>query len=154
MKKQVSRAFGKTIYLLGIDGNGTKYWLEEATFDCGWYWGLGYVETYTNNRNPKLSRDINSHEHFDTKFLKHYQDFDNFFEKTVLNEKETWQLLELMKSAYIMREYSDTLHRGGAHLTQNPCKDIIQNLDEYTRINTKVIPAIMNQVYKLLGKED
>ena len=52
MKKEKRFAFGKNIYLLGSDKDGVKYWLEEASWDCGWYWGFGYVETYTNNSNP------------------------------------------------------------------------------------------------------
>ena len=36
-------------YLLGRDEEGINYWLEEPSWDCGWYWGFGYVETYTTN---------------------------------------------------------------------------------------------------------
>ena len=54
MKKQTTTAFKKKIYLLGADAEGTKYWLEAPSWDCDWYWGFGYVETYTNN-NCKYS---------------------------------------------------------------------------------------------------
>lgn len=47
MDKQRSRAFGKKIYLLGEDKCGDRYWLEEPFWDCGWYWGFGYIETYS-----------------------------------------------------------------------------------------------------------
>lgn len=40
MKKEKRKAFGKNIYLLGEDTEGTKYWLEEASWDCNWYWGF------------------------------------------------------------------------------------------------------------------
>ena len=63
--KKQSKAFGKDIYLLGEDQDGTKYWLEAPHFDCGWYWGFGYIETYTNNRRPDLAKDIASHQHID-----------------------------------------------------------------------------------------
>lgn len=46
MKKEKRHAFGKDIYLLGVDADGTRYWLEAPSWDCGWYWGFGYVEVY------------------------------------------------------------------------------------------------------------
>ena len=69
MKKQKNHAFGKDIYLLGKDNGDTLYWLEAGSWDCKWYWGFGYVETYTNNNHPSRSRDISSHQHFDSLFL-------------------------------------------------------------------------------------
>ena len=45
MKKEKRKAFGKKIYLLGKDAEGVKYWLEEASWDCNWYYGFGYIET-------------------------------------------------------------------------------------------------------------
>jgi len=158
MKKTVSHAFGKDQYLLGKDSNGVYYWLEESTFDCGWYWGIGYIETFTNNENPKIARDINMHTHFDSLFFKQqnkngYDAFKEFFTETVLTEKETWTLIELMKTLYTFREYSDTLNRGGSHYTKNPLSEKIKNESEYNRINKEVIPEILKEVYKLLGDE-
>ena len=144
MKKEVIIRNGRKQYLLGRDDIG-KVWLEEAHWDCNWYWGLGYVEMF-----GKLS----CHTHFDIQFFRSnkngYDRFKELIRETPLSDKELWQLLELMKSAYTMREYSDMLYRGGSHYTENPCKDIIKNDSEYKRINEEVIPAIMNQVYALL----
>ena len=156
MKKQKSYAFGKDQYLLGKDSDGVCYWLEESKFDCGWYWGIGYVETFTNNKNPGKAKDINSHSHFDSMFFKQknkngYDAFKEFFEETVLTEKETWTLLELMKTLYTLREYSDTIHRGGAHYTNNPLSEKIKNQSEYDRINKELIPAVLQEVYNLLS---
>ena len=61
MNKEMDRAFGKQVLLLGIK-DGEKVWLEMPTFDCNWYWGFGYLETYTGSQ-PSKSRDILSHTH-------------------------------------------------------------------------------------------
>ena len=155
MEKKKSHAFGKDIYLLGRDVHGTNYWLEKASWDCGWYWGFGYVETYTNNRIPGKSKDISSHQHFNGLFFNlnklSYDVFKEFFVETPLSNDEIWELLELMRSFYTAREYADMLHVGGSHFTTNPCKEIIQDLGEYDRINKVVIPAICEAVYDLLG---
>ena len=154
MLKRKTRAFGKDVYLLGKDKNGVSYWLEAATWDCDWYWGGGYVETYTNNDFPERSRDIDSHQHFDGLFFKSnkngYDAFKEFFVEYPFTDKELWKIVELMKSFYIARNYSDMLHLGGAHYTSNPAAETIKNTEEYERINNKVIPAIMNELYKIL----
>ena len=156
MKKSVINVFGKTNYLLGTDADGTKYYLEKASFDCNWYWGFGYVETYTNNTNPQRSRDIASHQHFDGLFFNSnkngYDAFKDFFAETPFTDSEIWQIIELMKTFYICRKYSDLLHIGGAHYTTNPAKEIIQNTTEYDRINKEVIPTILNKLYDILEK--
>lgn len=55
-----------------------------------------------------------------------------------------------MKAFYTAREYSDMIYRGGAHYTSNPAKEDIQNAEEYERINKKMIPSIMEEVYKIM----
>ena len=151
MKKQKSHAFGKDTYLLGKGKDGEYYWLEQGTWNCGWYWGVGYVETYTNKLNPSRAEYINSHQHFDSLF-SNWKEFDDFFEETVLNEKEKWKLLELMKAIYTARRYSDMLHTGGVHYTTNPKSEIIKNNTEYNRINKIVIPELLESVYELLSE--
>lgn len=154
MEKRKSTAFGKTIFLLGKDNNDTNYWIESASWDCSWYWGFGYVETYTNNSNPARSKDINSHQHFDSLFFKGNKcGFDSFKEllvETPFTDSEIWKICELMKSFYIARSYSDMLHCGGAHYTTNPARDVIKSEDEYERINNCVIPEIINELYLIL----
>ncbi len=157
-QKYKMHKFGKDCYLLGQDKNGENYFLEAATWDCGWYWSGGYIETYTNNENPLRAKDISSHQHFDSLFFKGkkcaFDNFKEFFTVTPFTDKEIWTICELMKSFYIIRNYSDTLHRGGAHYTTNPASEVIKNEDEYKRINEKVIPEIMSELYKILEGEE
>lgn len=158
MKKKKIHVFNKDAYLLGEDASGRRYWLEEAKWDCEWYWGGGYVETYTNNRNPEQSRDIASHQHFDGMFFSRkvngYDAFKAFFKVTPFTDKEIWEILELMQSFYTARRYSDMLSIGGAHYTANPASETIKSPAEYDRINDKVIPAIMAELYKILGGDE
>lgn len=156
MKKEKRRAFGKDIYLLGADSDGIRYWLERASWDCGWYWGFGYVETYTNNKSPERSRDIQSHQHFNGLFLERniFDSFKELLTETPLDNNEIWKLLELMKTFYTLRETAETYNRGGAHITTNPIKEQIQNKEEENRINQKILPAIFEEVYKILSPEE
>ena len=154
MDKQTKQRYGKTYYLIGTDKDGNKCFLEEGSWDCDWYWGFGYI-SIQYKRGAQYSA---CHTHFDYLFFKNqdkngYDAFTEFFTETVLTDKETWQLVELMRSFYIARAYSDMLHIGGAHYTTNPAKDTLKNEEEYKRINKEVIPEIMKEVYKILGKE-
>lgn len=158
MKKEKTKAFGKDIFLLGKDKEGTKYWLEAASWDCGWYWGFGYVETYTNNNCPHIAKDIESHQHFDGLFFNKnkngYDAFKEFFAEYTITDKELWKLLELMKTFYALKETAEVLSRGGAHYTSNPCSEIIKNDAEVNRINKTVLPAIFNEIYNILGGDE
>ena len=154
MKTQKSHAFGKDIYLLGKDSDGTTYWLEAARWESDWYWGGGYIKTYTNNRHPEKAKHIRSHQHFDglffNKYVSAYTLFKDLFSKTPFTDSEIWKLLELMKAFYIAEEYSSMIHIGGANYTTNPAKEAIQDTAEYERINKKMIPAIMDEIYKIM----
>lgn len=156
MEKRTTEAFGKEIYLLGEDKNGILYWLEAPSWDCGWYWGCGYVETYTNNTNPSIARDINSHQHFDGLFFNKnkngFDTFEEFFADSTVSDKELWTLLELMRTIYTLKETAEVLGRGGSYYTANPCKEIVTNHEEVKRINEVVLPALFNEVRNLLSE--
>lgn len=99
LPKRTYKMFDKNIYLIGINEYDEKVFLEEPSWDCGWYWGFGYLETYTNNRQITRSRDICSHSHF--------LDFDennslcsqHELKSCVLTWDELQELKRLMKQA-------------------------------------------------------
>lgn len=166
MKKKIVNKFGKH-YLLGKFKDGNYFYYKTPSWDCGWYWGFGYITTYTNNKNPELSRDISSHSHFSGLLGKqevynhekqtwqlseyaHKLGDNKEIMETVLTEKEDWTLCELVQTAYTLKETAETLERGGSHLTKNPCSDIIKNEAEVKRINEIVLPAIFKEIENIL----
>lgn len=150
MKKETSDNLGKR-FLLGTKDN-KKYYLVAPSWDCGWYWGAGYVQTYNRSK-----RDIDMHTHFDSLFFNKnkngYDAFLDFFDDVTLNKNEVWQLVEMMKTIYVLKETADVLGRGGSHYTSNPCKDIIINAEEVTGINKVVLPKLFEEVEELLTIE-
>lgn len=158
MKKQKINVFGNEYYLLGVSDDGFKYYLEAPEWSCGWYWSIGYVETFTNNSNPEKSRDIYSHQHFDGLFLKSkiscYDAFKSFFKETPLSDREIWDLLELMQTAYNLRQYASMLHCNGSHITTNKVMKNEEfkadNEKENKRINEVLLPAINKAVAEIL----
>ena len=159
MKKQTTIAFNKKIYLLGADAEGTKYWLEAPSWDCGWYFGFGYVETYTNNNYPNRSRDINSHQHFDSLFLNDskvnaFDAFREFFKETTLDKKEIWLLIDYMHSFYTLKKAAEVFGTGYSHMTEKAKLSEVQNIEMAKEINEKMLPAIFKQIDILLSDTD
>lgn len=157
ISKKTNHAFGKKIFLLGRDKDGINYWLEESKWECGWYWGFGYVETYTNNHKPHLSKDISSHQHLSC-IMEKKGDFlvHNIFDSPILvettfSEKDGWILSELIKSAYQLKESAELFSRGGSHITTNPCYQLIKNQDWAIKINSEILPMIFEKIYTILS---
>lgn len=151
-KKEVKEVFGKKNYLIG-ERNGVKIWLEEASWDCGWYWGFGYIEEYN-----KRYTDINSHTYFSNYFCNSncIEEFKKDFDKITLNDSELWKLFEYMKQFYIIREYSDLLCRSGANYTtvNNLQKFDKDNKKEYERINKIVLPNLFKHIENILKETE
>jgi len=129
MKTKQSHAFRKDIYLLGVDTEGQNVWLEAPSWDCGWYWGFGYVERYTNNANPSKAKDITSHTHIDSEFKKGGKiDMNNGLVETTYTKEDGIRLNELFTEFYALKE--------GAN----------------KHINEVLIPNITKQIIEILTK--
>lgn len=150
LEKEKSHILGSTYYLLGMDENKVKYYLEKGKFDCGWYWSGGYIETFNRNKS-----DINLHTHYDTGEVNglrfsYYDDFDKIFKVCTLTDSEKWKFHELMRTFYTATEAMKMSYRGGNHITTNPLSDLIQNKAVYNHYNN-LIKKIHEELDKLLS---
>ena len=158
LEKRVSKAFKKKVYLLGTFRDGRNFWLVEPKWECGWYWGFGYVETYT----------IESHQHYDGLCFKKYEYYDHkkgcfqqgeYIHKLSdrpdvvacsLIEREQWILSDLMKMSYTLKETAELYRRGNAYLTSHNLVPQCKRPDREKEINEIELPAIFAQIEKLL----
>ena len=153
MEKKIINKFG-THYLLGKQKDGTYLWVEEPSFDCGWYWGGIYLHTYSNNRQPTRSVDLSSHTHFDSEFLDKGNCYDSFmanFSETVLDKQEIWRLLELCRTFYTLKDAASLFMKGSSWISKNDCYDVIKDQNVYEEIVKVKIPAVLEAILKLLG---
>lgn len=161
MKKKTSHAFGKKIYLLGKDLDGTKYWLEAP--DWKWYWAFGYVETYTNNARPDLSCDVASHQHISSSFMGKvgngeyiYNIFDAPLLKggTTFTEDEGWELSELFSQFYTLKKSSDFFYSGKSNVASTVCTHDREECSRiYNYINNTLMPEIFKRIEEILSPE-
>ena len=128
-------------YLGKLDGE--KVWLPPPSWDCGWYWGYGYIQ------------NINLHTHFnmldtnDNLFNAIQKRFDSTF---TLQGDKLWTFCELMVTFYALKEIVEVYDRGGSHYASNPLADIIRNHEEVKRINETLLPKIFIEIDKLFDK--
>ena len=152
MKKQTLTIFGKKNYLLGTDQNGRKLFLVAPSWDCGWYWGFGYVETYTNNSHPERSRDIASHNHFNHLFGNNcnlYDGFKRIIKDSTLDDDEIWMLVDYMRTFYCLNETAEVLKHGDSHYSERAKLDIVKDEAYAERINKVVLPELFKHIEDL-----
>lgn len=171
INKKTNNAFGNKIFLLGRDKDGTNYWLEQAIWCLGWEWEFGYVETYTNNKNPHLSKDINIRQRIDSSFMGQIIKYDfeksryidifinNIFDapnfvETTFTEEEGWELSELFKSFYRLKVSAEMFVKGGCNVTTNPCSELIKNEDWAKKINNEILPLVFEKIYAILSPKN
>jgi hypothetical protein len=119
-----------------------KIWLTKPSSDCGWYWSFGYLGNkdchyhlsgYQNGRNIDIYNAL----------LTDYELSDKI-------KANLWDFCELIMTAYTLKETAEVLGRGGSHYTKNNCKAIIINEVETKRINEIVLPAIFNEISRII----
>lgn len=136
-----------------LDGD---VFIVSPTWDCGWYWGFGYLERWNSRKD-----DIDFNTHIDHEFgtnkdgrrcnwyegMKDVLDKGDVFE----NDRQRWKFLEIVKTIYNLKMTAEVLGRGGSHYGNNPLSDEIKNHDEVRRINEELIPKLIDEMYKVLG---
>ena len=141
-------------YYLGKH-NGNKVYLAKPRWDCGWYWGFGYLEAYTNNNNPHLSRDISCHTHVSS-FGKDTNLHDAFaeFKELTMTDDELWEFCDLMKSFYTLSAAAE-LFKGGCSNYSSKGKIDEMLLPDYVKnINQVILPKLFERVLNLLKGEN
>jgi hypothetical protein len=171
MEKETSHAFGKDVFLLGKDEEGKTVWLEEPKWDCGWYWGFGYVETYTGN-HPSHSRDIQSHTHFSSlvgaqeyydtekgcfrkgEYIHNVYDSPRLVE-TAFSYNEGWKLSELFRQFYLLQKMAEFAGREkpNCHVTSDSGVDHGDMKEWSEHINKVMIPKITAKIMEILSPE-
>lgn len=130
-------------YFFGIrKADKVRIYLTAPSWDCGWYWGFGYLG--------------NKYEHY---HLSSYQQRNiNMYDALLADydlaegiKKNLWKFCELVTTAYTLKKTAEVLGRGGSHYTTNPVADIIKNGEEVERINKAVLPEIFAELEKILA---
>jgi hypothetical protein len=134
----------------GTFADGENIYLTKHRWDCGWYWGFGYIG---NKR---------CHFHFDSllsikggcggiKCLA-----SELFQSTNITDKEWWVIRDLFIQAYALRGAAEVYRHGGYQTTLKGVTNIIQSHDMTKFINAdleKVLDTLWNYVCAAVNKK-
>lgn len=121
---------GKDKIFFGKDVDGQNIYLTKPSWDCGWYWGFGYLgnsKCHYHLSGYKNGRNINMHDAL-------LQDY----ELNPVIKDNLWQFCEQVLTIYALKEMAKVLGRGGSHMITNKHKDFIQDKDYADKINEKL----------------
>lgn len=126
---------------MGIDlciSEGVFYSLELPKWDCGWYWGFGYIG------NSRL------HTHFDIEFLEN-NGIDKFLaSESGLTVHERYLILDLFSSFYKFKEIAQIYYLGNSHISAKPALNLKDEV-QYENINRVIIPKIMDEIINIIS---
>jgi hypothetical protein len=136
--------------LLGTVGGG-NIWLSAPSWDCGRYWGFGYL----GNKNchyhlDSLDLDKEYNKHLFDRIKAHF-DIGSLF---LANDSELWKFCELVLSAYTLKETAEFFIRGGAYCTTNPLAEKLKNVEIANQINNELLPSIFDALFDLFNQQE
>lgn len=124
-------------------GNTTEYgrlYLSKHSWDCGWYWGFGYIG------NSGL------HMHIDSLIGAEY-DIRSIFDKgSPITQNQWWIIRDLFTQAYALKKAAEVYQHGGHQTTKPGMTDCIKNLEMAARIN-KDLEIVLDKVWDFLSNE-
>lgn len=153
---QVKTNFNSKFYLGKVDNE--KIYLSPPSWDCGWYWGFGYLGNKNHHYHIDGLKKVQKYNFeksvFEYEFFNLFDGLKKHFGDSfvVKEDGDIWVLAELFSTFYALKEAAEVLGRGGSRMTSNPCKDIITNKSETDRINNTVLPSIFNAIHEILLK--
>jgi hypothetical protein len=112
--------------------NNEKLYLEKHSWDCGWYWGFGYI----GNKNL--------HTHYD--IMMHDFEFKNIWQETPFTDNQWYVINDLFIQAYALKKAADVYKHGGYITNLKGTTDKIINIDMYNKIN-KDLEIILNTLW-------
>lgn len=114
---------------IDCSASGEFIWLSKHKWDCGWYWGFGYV----GNKN--------CHFHFD--HLLYVRDSkgngallaSELFTETCISDADWWVIRDLMVQAYALKAAAEVYRYGGRQTTLQGVTDLIRSPDMAKTLN-------------------
>lgn len=121
--------------------------LRVPSFDCGWYWGFGYL----GNRDCHFH--LNSLEVMDSS-LANKNMYDQliglFGDSLTIPKDKLWQFCEIVNSVYTLKKAAELFGRGGSHYTTNPDASTLKIPEYENHINSELIPMQIRSLWALL----
>ena len=113
---------GKLKSDVGTYADSQNIYLDKHSWDCGWYWGFGYI----GNKN--------CHFHFES-LLKDSKLASELFKSTNISDNEWWVIRDLFKQAYVLKEAAAVYRYGGHQTSRIGVTDMLRDDVLVVRLN-------------------
>lgn len=113
--------------------------LTKHTWDCGWYWGMGYV----GNRN--------CHFHIDT-LITGECEVDKIFSETWITQSTWWVIRDLFMQAYSLKSAAETYRHGGHQISKPMITDILKCQSKADGLNDD-LKILLDSIWLYLNNE-
>ena len=130
-------------FYLGENEHNEGIWLSAPSWDCGWYWGFGYLGNRNCHYHVSGLNDGKNQNMYDA-FKEHFGD------SLRILDTDLWTVCELFSTFYTLSKTAEVLGRGGGNYTTNPIQEVITNKDETKRINEVVLPQLFDALHDAL----
>ena len=129
--------------LLGSNHIEGKIYLTKPEWQCDWHWSFGWIGS--KNLHTHLARLGSSNV---------YDNIKEFIPNVKLSDTNLRKFCELAESIYTLKKSAELFHRGSNHFVYNTkYKEIMQNKERCEYINYVIIPALIDELYKVLLNE-
>lgn len=143
--------------LFGMTESHGRLWLAPPSWDCGHYWGFGYLQNRDNHTHFSsfVGGDITAYDDEKRAWVKlrHIHNVyanPNLVECT-FSEKEGWMLAELFSQFYNLKKMAEFSNRKrpNSHITDSPVYHGDMT-DVAKHINDVMLPKIMDRIMLML----
>ena len=115
---------------------GEKVYLSKHSWDCGWYWGFGYV----GNRN--------CHFHFE-KFLEDSSYASRVFTDPNFTDQNWWYVRDLFTQAYALTKVAEVYSYGGHQASKEGLTDMLRSEDKAKQANDD-LQLVLNALWQFM----
>ena len=124
-----------------LENSGESVFLEKHSWDCDWYWGLGYLET--------------SHSHFHFRNVvpnesgENHLVFDSGYTIKLDPRLNGWVLMELFAQAYVLKDVAEMYYIGHVGIGDARGLGIEKNREKAKELNSE-LETILNNIWEYI----
>ena len=119
--------------LLGKQGRESIF-LTKHQWDCGWYWGFGYIGNHKH------------HFHIDS-LISSETDVSKIFTQTTISQSSWWIIRDLFIQAYALKAAAAVYRHGGHQTTVCGITDLIKSSDMESKTNADLL-IVLDRVWE------
>ncbi len=145
-------------WLLGKNDRNEYAYLQPFQWDCGWYWGGGYIEWYRQNRSwgahthfsglSKTERYDGSKQVWVREDHNIFDGFKKHIPVRAITDAQLWRLCDLMVQFYALKEAAEVYQHGG-HMTSQGRTEAEIDKGMAAKINLHIELDIIPEVKKI-----